>query len=106
MGPSLPVWPGCTGKEEHMGALFELGEVFGTPAALDLLEEAGIDPASLLGRHQSGDHGDVPEVVARNEFPVQEGYRIMSAYSVGDEHVWIITEGDRSTTTILLPEEY
>jgi hypothetical protein len=88
-------------------ALFELGEVVGTPAALDLLEEAGVDPASLLRRHSSGDWGDVPEADAReNEFAVQGEYRVLSSYPVGESRVWIITEADRSATTIMLPGEY
>jgi hypothetical protein len=90
-----------------MEALFKLGEVVGTPAAQELLERGGVDSTSLLQRHVSGDWGDVPEADAReNEFSVKEGYRIVSAYPVGEGKVWIITEADRSATTILLPEEY
>jgi hypothetical protein len=95
------------GKSSSMEAGFKLGEVVCTPAALIFLEEAGVSPASLLRRHASGDWGDVSEVAAKeNEFSVKEGYRILSRYPVGGEHVWIITKADRSATTILLPKEY
>ena len=65
------------------------------------------EPAGLLVRHVSGDWGEVPHEDARdNELSVQEGFRILSSYTVGGERVWIITEADRSSTCILLPEEY
>lgn len=95
------------GKKRSMEARFKLGEIVCPPSALVFLEEAGVSPASLLHRHVSGDWGDVSEVAAiENEFSVKEGYRILSMYPVGGEHVWIITKADRSATTILLPKEY
>jgi hypothetical protein len=96
------------GKEERrMKALFELGKVVGTPGALDLLERTEVSPASLIRRHASGDWGEVSEVAAiENALSVREGFRVLSSYSVGGEHVWIITKADRSATTILLPKEY
>jgi hypothetical protein len=96
------------GKEERsMAALFELGEIVGTPTALDLLERAGVSPASLLSRHASGDWGDVAEVAAiENALSVRDGFRILSSYQVGEDHVWLITKADRSATMILLPKEY
>jgi hypothetical protein len=82
------------GKEERrMKALFELGKVVGTPGALDLLERTEVSPASLLRRHASGDWGEVSEVAAiENALSVREGFRILLSYSVGGEHVWIITK--------------
>src|SRR5215212_5008314 len=60
-----------------------------------------------LWRGLSGDWGDVPEADAReNEFAVQGEYRVLSSYPVGESRVWIITEADRSATTIMLPGEY
>ena len=91
-----------------MDALFPLGRVVATPGALSLLRGAGEDllPA-LLERHQSGDWGDVPEEDAReNEFSVRHNFRIISSYRVAGERVWVITERDRSATTLLLPSEY
>ncbi len=89
-----------------MAALFPLGAVVATPAALEALapEEAPV----LLARHRSGDWGDVPPEDAReNELGVREGFRIVSSYEAASgARVWVITEADRSATTILLPEEY
>ena len=91
-----------------MAALFPLGRLVATPGALALIRSAGKDLLpTLLERHQSGDWGDVsPEDTRENEFSVKHGFRIISAYRVGGERVWVITERDRSTTTLLLPSEY
>ena len=91
-----------------MSALFPLGRLVATPGALALLRRAGEDllPA-LLERHRSGDWGEVPEEDAQeNEFSVRYGFRILSSYRVAGERLWIITERDRSATTLLLPSEY
>lgn len=92
-----------------MSALFPLGRLVATPGALALLAGAGEDPVTLLARHVSGDWGEVPPEDAReNELSVRDGYRVLSSYPIGSdgEKVWIITEADRSSTCILLPEEY
>jgi hypothetical protein len=92
-----------------MAALFPLGQLVVTPGALALLAGAGENPAGLLARHVSGDWGEVPPEDAReNELSIREGFRIVSSYPVGSggARVWLITEADRSTTCILLPEEY
>jgi hypothetical protein len=73
-----------------------------------LIRSVGVDllPA-LLERHRSGDWGEVPEEDAReNEFAVRYGYRIVSSYRVAGEKLWVITESDRSATTLSLPSEY
>ena len=88
-------------------ALFELGAVVATPGALRVLGEAEVSPSGLLTRHASGDWGEVPPEDAReNSFSVERGFRILSSYPVGVGRVWIITEADRSSTTLLLPDEY
>jgi hypothetical protein len=87
---------------------FPLGRVVATPGALSALEKAEQLPAEFLDRHVNGDWGDVPEADKQeNELSVEQGFRILSAYttSAGDK-IWIITEADRSYTTILLPSEY
>jgi hypothetical protein len=62
---------------------------------------------ALLERHQKGDWGDVPpEDAKENEFSVANGFRILSSYRIGEHRLWVITEADRSVTTILKPEEY
>lgn len=86
---------------------FALGRVVATPGALNLLNEGGISPASLLHRHQQGDWGDVgSDDASINEEALRMGFRLLSAYPIGQQKVWIITEADRSVTTLLLPEEY
>ena len=89
--------------------LFSLGQLVATPGALALLAHAHTNPAELLARHQSGDWGEVlPEDTRENELSILRGLRIFSSYHVGEgaERIWIITEADRSSTCILLPEEY
>jgi hypothetical protein len=90
-----------------MRAPLPLGRVVATPGALRLLKEAGGHPFDLLVRHVSGDWGDLCAFDRRqNERALHEGYRVLSSYDVPAGRVWIITEADRSVTTILLPEEY
>jgi hypothetical protein len=88
---------------------FSLGRLMATPAALALLASAGVSPAELLVRHQSGDWGEMPcEDARENELSVREGFRIISSYPVSEagERTWTITEADTSSTCILLPSEY
>jgi hypothetical protein len=88
--------------------LFQLGAVVATPGALALLNQSNTNPADLLRRHQCGDWGDVPaEDFHANGAAVRYRDRILSSYDVGThQRIWIITEADRSTTTLLLPEDY
>ena len=72
-----------------------------------MLEEAGEDSLRYLARHRCGDWGEVGAQDRReNELSLKHGWRILSSYSVGERCIWVITEADRSLTTILLPEEY
>lgn len=89
-------------------ARFELGHVVATPGALDALRRSGDNAGALILRHVTGDWGDVPpEDAVENEIGVQQGFRLLSAYALSDgARVWIITEADRSSTCLLLPEEY
>lgn len=88
--------------------LFDLGQVVGTPGALLALEDAEQHPVELLTRHAIGDWGELPdEDKKENELSVEKGFRIFSAYKLqSGVKVWVITEWDRSVTTILLPSEY
>jgi hypothetical protein len=89
-------------------AKFLLGQLVATPGALHALEEAGQSPLEFLSRHQSGDWGELTEEDKKeNEFSVLNDLRILSAYTLATSvKIWLITEADRSATTILLPEEY
>jgi hypothetical protein len=90
-----------------MTAPLPLGRVVATPGALKLLSEIGEDPFDYLARHALGDWGELCAFDRRqNEIAWREGYRVLSSYNVSAGRVWIITEADRSVTTILLPEEY
>lgn len=90
-----------------MAARFELGRVVATPGAQEALEASCVSPAELLERHQSGDWGNVSaEDAKENERSVRDGFRILSSYSAGSVRIWIITEADRTSTCLLLPEEY
>jgi hypothetical protein len=87
---------------------FPLGRVVATPGAFSALEKAEQLPAAFLDRHVNGDWGDVPDADKQeNELSVEQGFRILSAYttSAGDR-IWVLIEADRSATIILLPEEY
>lgn len=88
---------------------FELGRVYATPGALRAIEEADQTPGDFLQRHLSNDWGEMDAHDSRlNDAAARSGEdRIFSAHrtSTGDK-LWVITEWDRSATTILLPEEY
>jgi hypothetical protein len=86
--------------------LFSLGRTLATPGALQALTESG--PAEFLNRHVVGDWGDLGEEDRKlNDEAVVAGERILSAYRTNQGvKLWVITECDRSATTILLPEEY
>lgn len=87
---------------------FRLGQVVATPNALNALEDANQAPEEFLARHQSGDWGEVgTEDWEENELSVREGFRVLSSYTLSTgKKLWIITEADRSATTLLLPEDY
>ena len=88
--------------------LFHLGNVVATHVALNALQSCNVTPAQLLQLHVSGNWGSVCEEDAlANDVAVKNGERILSSYRIGEyTRVWIITEYDRSVTTILLPSEY
>jgi hypothetical protein len=83
---------------------FPLGRTVATPAAMAL----GIDLSSFIHRHHCGDWGDLcDEDKQANEDALAEDFRILSCYQVANgRRIYIITEADRSSTCILLPEEY
>ena len=87
---------------------FPLGRLVATPGALRAMSEAGNAPQEFLERHQQGDWGELDEHDRReNERSLKDACRLLSAYRLRDgTKIWIITEADRSATTVLLPEEY
>ena len=103
-------------------ARFPLGQIVATPGALELLQETGFSAAALISRHVHGSWGDLcDEDREENEFAVTRRLRILSCYRLVDGErlaatpldkrsalptLWIITEADRSVTTLLRPDEY
>ncbi len=103
---------------------FELGKVFITPGAVEELKKLGVNAIRLLGRHQGGDWSEMDiEDQKENEYSVDKNLRIFSSYTIKGYRLtesgrpcstweidgvrfWVITEADRSATTILLPSEY
>ncbi len=88
--------------------MFKLGRVVLTPAAAEVLDASGQLPWTFLIRHLSGDWGELDADDKKlNDEAVREGSRILSAYTAANGvKLWAITEADRSSTAILLPEEY
>ena len=88
--------------------LFSPGRIVATPGALALLEEAKKSPSEFLARHLRGDWGDLcQDDKTENELSLKHGFRLLSCYPITDSAtLWIITEADRSVTTLLLPSEY
>ncbi len=87
---------------------FPLGKVVATPGALEALKESGQAPFEFLSKHLAGDWGIVDdEDKQANDDALIHGERLLSAYLTDKSvKIWIITEADRSSTCLLLPEEY
>jgi hypothetical protein len=85
-----------------------MGQLGMTPGVKEALDDAQQSPAEFLSLHESGNWGDVPaEDAEANQKALEEGLRILSSYKTNKgATIWIITEADRSQTTLLLPEEY
>ncbi len=92
--------------------LFPLGTIVASPGAMAIMannaaRDIRANVRALLTRHSSGDWGDVPRSdAAANDVAITDDARILSSYRLGSERLWVITEADRSATTILTPEEY
>lgn len=88
--------------------LFPLGDLYMTPGAIEAFHSSGDSVSDYINRHVTGDWGDLcHEDKKSNQEALEHGFRIFSAYHLSSgEKIWIITEADRSITTVLLPEEY
>ena len=96
-----------TEETNQVKPLFVLGQTLTTPGALVVMQGMDISPISILSRHQCGDWGDMDQDDKdANNLAVNVESRIFSAYKFDTILLWVITEADRSSTTILLPEEY
>jgi hypothetical protein len=87
---------------------FQLGQLFMTPGAIEALEDAGQSPQEFISRHAGLEQGELCDDDHReNLFSVDKPLRIFSAFKTSrNVKLWVITESDRSATTILLPDEY
>ena len=92
---------------------FTLGKLVATPGAISAMAESRSSPETLLKRHQSGDWGNIcledktlNDAAISCEGDIDNQQRVLSVYEIGKTTLWVITEWDRSVTTILLPSEY
>lgn len=86
--------------------LFQPGKVVTTQGAMEIAEK-GVDLFDYFNRHLNGDWGNMPEEdLLENDYSLTNNLRIFSSYATQFGVLWIITEADRSATTVLLPAEY
>lgn len=85
---------------------FRLGKIVSTPSALAQLSQDDI--LAGIRRHQAGDWGEMDEHDRQeNESALKNGFRLLSVYRfAAGVKFWLITEADRSATTVLMPEDY
>ena len=97
--------PHTNTQQEAGVARFALGQTVITPGAEEALQQAGQTAIEFLRRHMSGDWGELSDDdVKENELSLEQGFRLWSRYeTTKGERLWVITEADRSATTILLP---
>ncbi|QXI31558.1 hypothetical protein HU752_020000 [Pseudomonas vanderleydeniana] len=92
------------------GLFFPPGQVVATKAVHALMKQRRLEASVYVNRHLTGDWGDLgDEDKQSNEYALEHGLRLFSAYNIdteGEDKLWIITEADRSCTTLLLPSEY
>jgi hypothetical protein len=111
LAADFPVPESSPPPDELPEGLFPLGTVVATPGAIERMERNAMQPAELLTRHVAGDWGNIhPDDRGMNEEALRHGDRLLSVYGEDktgeDSRIWIITEADRSATTLLRPEDY
>lgn len=95
-------------KANPVSTRFLLGRVVATPDALEAISDNGQLLQEFISRHRVGDWGEWDKHDRlENERSLKDDLRLLSAYRLSDgTKIWIVTEADRASTTILLPEEY
>lgn len=106
-----PAAEGTPPSSRPFGGKFSLGQTVMTRGIAELVKDRprGVGEVAdlMTRRHARGDWGEVDEQDRQaNEAALRDGTRLMSVYTLAEQRVYIITEADRSSTTILLPEEY
>jgi hypothetical protein len=92
-------------SEKKLLTLFEMGRCMATDGAIEKIGFAKC--RELLTRHRDNDWGELCEDDTKlNEEALAYGNRIFSCYTVDDEKFYVITEADRSVTTVMLADEY
>lgn len=93
---------------KRLPTIFTLGDLYTTPGAHDVAAAVGLDLMALVVmRHARGDYGDLDsEDIAANTAAIADGERILSVYTAQGARFYVLTEADRSRTTVLLAEEY
>lgn len=94
--------------EAVKGTMFPFGKIAMTPGVAELVSAGVVNPALLLDRHGMGDWSELSaDDRAENIYAVNRELRVFSSFALTlDVTVWVITESDRSATTLLLPSEY
>ena len=98
-----------TGRPSSHSVRLDLGHVVATAGALDVVRSHGLDVLALVRRHSRGDWGDLScDDALANDLALDPACpaRVFSAYETSGGRLWVITEADRSATTVLLPSEY
>ena len=105
---NMPEQKGSRSGVSATALKFPLGQILCTPGVLEALGRTSQRPIEFIRRHAVGDWGELDEEDrAENERSLKDDCRLLSAYRLQDgTKIWIITEADRSATTLLLPEEY
>jgi hypothetical protein len=95
-------------KQGTNPTLFRLGDICITSGAQAALTAHAVNPATLLDRHVTGDWSNLsPGDIKANRDAVADGARVLSSYRIAPKiRIWLITEADRTSSMILLPEEY
>jgi hypothetical protein len=94
-------------SKQRKTPLFSLGQIVATPAVLEHFNSHHVSIQHYLSRHVCGDWGEIcADDKAENGLSVEQGFRILSAYTVAGEKILIITEADRSSTCALFVSEY
>jgi hypothetical protein len=87
--------------------MFPIGRLVATPGVLAFCREHGINPIHVIARHVARDWSEMdPEDQVLNQRAIYEGSRILSGYMYQGTRLYVITEADRSATTLLLASEY
>lgn len=90
-----------------MESRFPLGNIFATSGVIAWAEREAMDLSRFIWRHHCGDWGNLDaEDQAANEDALIHGTRIFSSYHIEDKKIYVITEADRSMTTVMLAQEY